>query len=85
MIVLWFYFVMTTGSFGGTVNSDLSLTRPQNVAGPFRTAQECDRHRGDTRDRDGVSRCVSIRVRWLSRSPPPWAWVPPIVQHNGRP
>ena len=72
MIVLWFYLVMAVGSYGGV--HDLASSRPEAMAGPFKTQADCLKHRGAAKD--GVSNCVSVRVRWLSSAPPPWSWVP---------
>ena len=74
MITLWFYLVMTFGSFGGTPQSSLSSTRPETIAGPFQSQAACLKHRGVAKD--GVTECVSVRVRWLSTAPPQWWWTP---------
>lgn len=75
MIVLWFYLVMTVGAFSGTPSSNLAMTRPELMPGPFKTQADCLKHRGAAKD--GVSDCVSVRVRWVGPASPPWSWVPP--------
>lgn len=77
MVVLWFYLVMATGSYNG---NSLSHTRPEFASGPFKTEADCRRHRGG--DKDGVSQCVSVRVRWSGSHEPPWSWVPPATDQK---
>jgi hypothetical protein len=77
MIVLWFYMVMSTGLYTPSRPGwGMEQQKPKEIHGPFQTHEQCNLHRGTTDDQDGMTRCVSIKVRWMGSSPPRWAWYP---------
>lgn len=77
MIVLWFYLTMATGMYIPQQPSyGMTLQKPKEIFGPFKTQAHCNQHRGQAEEQDGLSKCVSIKVRWQGSDPPSWSWTP---------